>query len=337
MDMMEKIYARAASDPQRVAFPEATEEKILLAARECVDKGLIKPVLVGDPNAIQTAAQSFGISTDGFEFYDTTDESALDALINDYSATNALLSLKTLKRRAQRDPLYPALYLLALDRVDAMFAGLTHTTGDIIAEGSLFVGLKDGITTPSSMGIFKIPGYNGSEGDLLGFGDSAVCVNPAPEELASIALSACDTVEALLGWEPRCAMLSYSTDGSAESEMVEKVRQALAIAKQKRPDRKIDGEFQLDAAINPDVAAKKVRHESEVAGRANVIIWPDLNVGNIGVKLVQYFAGADAYGPLLQGFRKIVCDCSRGAPVSELVGNIAMAAVRAQKEKEAQA
>lgn len=337
MDIMEKIYERAAADPQKVAFPEAAEEKILLAARECADRGLIVPVLVGDPAAIRAAAESFGISVEGFEFYDTTDEAGVDELIAAYAAVNTMLSVKTLKRRAGRDTLYPALYLLALDKVDAMFAGLTHTTGDIIAEGSLFVGLKEGIVTPSSMGIFKIPGYEGSEGDLLGFGDSAVCVNPGPEELASIALSACDTVEALLGWEPRCAMLSYSTDGSAESEMVEKVRAALAVAKEKRPDRKIDGEFQLDAAINPAVAAKKVHHESEVAGRANIIIWPDLNVGNIGVKLVQNFAHADAYGPLLQGFKKIVCDCSRGAPVSELVGNIAMAAVRAQNEKKVRA
>ena len=128
-------------------------------------------------------------------------------------------------------------------------------------------------------------------------------------------------------------MLSYSTDGSAESPLVEKVREALRIVKEKKPDLKIDGEFQLDAAINPAVAAKKVKRESAVAGKANIIIWPDINVGNIGVKLVQTFGRADAYGPLLQGFKKIVCDCSRGAPVSELVGNIAMAAVRAQKLK----
>ena len=333
MDIMETIFEQASADPQRVAFPEATEEKILQAARVCADRHLIIPVMVGDPDAVQNAARSFGISTNGFAFYDTTDEASVSEVIAAYSAQNSMLSVKALTRRAQRDTLYPALYLLALDRVDAMFAGMIHTTGEIIADSALIVGLQDGIITPSSMGIFKIPGYKGSEGDLLGFGDSAVCVDPGPEELASIALSACDTVEALLGWEPRCAMLSYSTDGSAESEMVDKVRKALAIAKAKRPDRKIDGEFQLDAAIDPVIAAKKVKHDSDVAGRANVIIWPDLNAGNIGVKLVQNFAHADAYGPLLQGFHKIVCDCSRSAPVSELVGNIAMAAVRAQNAK----
>ena len=335
MDIMEKIYERAASDPQRVAFPEATEEKILLAARECVDKGLIIPVLVGDPAAIKAAAAEYKVDLTGMELFDATDETALDELVTAYYQINSMLSEKTLKRRAQRDSIYTALYLLVLDKVDAMFAGLSHTTGDIIAAGSLIVGLKDGIVTPSSIGIFKIPGYQGSEGELLAFGDSAVCVNPSPEELASIAISACDTVVELLGWEPRCALLSYSTDGSAESEMVDKVRTALKIAREKRPDLLIDGEFQLDAAINPQVAAKKVRRESAVAGKANIIIWPDLNVGNIGVKLVQNFAGADAYGPLLQGYRKIVCDCSRGAPVSELVGNIAMAAVRAQNLKRA--
>ena len=124
-------------------------------------------------------------------------------------------------------------------------------------------------------------------------------------------------------------MLSYSTCGSAAGPLVDKVTEALAIANERRPELAIDGEFQLDSAINPNVAAKKVGRESAVAGRANIIVWPDLNVGNIGVKLVQQFAGADAYGPMLQGFKKIVCDCSRSAPVSEIVGNVAMSCVRA--------
>ncbi len=337
MDMMERIFERAAGCPQRVAFPEATEEKILLAAKECVEKKLIVPILVGDPAAVRAAAAQYGVDLAGMELFDSTDEVAVEELVVAYHQMNDMLSEKTLKRRAQRDCMYTALYLLALGKVDAMFSGLVHTTGDVIAAGSLIVGLKDGVVTPSSIGIFKIPGYEGSEGDLLAFGDSAVCVNPEPEELASVAVSACETVQSLLGWEPRCAFLSYSTDGSAESSLVDKVREALKIAQEKRPDLKIDGEFQLDAAINPKVAAKKVGRASEVAGKANIIIWPDINVGNIGVKLVQNFAGADAYGPLLQGFKKVVCDCSRSAPVSELVGNIAMAAVRAQSEGTANA
>lgn len=330
MDIMEKIYARAAADPQKVAFPEATEEKILLACRECADKGLIIPILVGDPAAIKEAAAGYGVDLAGMEICDATDEAFLTDLVAAYHAQNGMLSEKNLMRRAKADYVFTALYMLAVDQVDAMFAGMSHTTGDIIAFGSLIVGLQEGLITPSSIGIAKIPGFEGSEGDMLAFGDSAVCVNPSPEELASIAIAACDTVKSLMEWEPRVAMLSYSTDGSAESPMVDKVREALAIAKEKQPGLKIDGEFQLDSAIDPAVAAKKVRRESEVAGKANIVIWPDLNVGNIGVKLIQQFAHADAYGPLLQGFNKIVCDCSRSAPVTELVGNIVMAAVRAQ-------
>ena len=172
-----------------------------------------------------------------------------------------------------------------------------------------------------------------AQGPLLAFGDSAVCTDPDADQLASIAIAACDTVRALVGWEPRCALLSYSTCGSGEGPLVDKVVEAVKIAQNRRPDLAIDGEFQLDSAISPKVAAKKVRRESRVAGRANIIIWSDLNVGNVGVKLVQQFARADAYGPMLQGFAKIVCDCSRGAPVSELVGNIAMSCVRAQGVK----
>ena len=128
-------------------------------------------------------------------------------------------------------------------------------------------------------------------------------------------------------------MVSYSTLGSGSGPLIDKVTEALKIAQEKRPDLAIDGEFQLDAAIVPEVAAKKVGRESKVAGKANVVIWPDLNVGNVGVKLIQQFGHADAYGPMLQGFNKVVCDCSRGAPVSELKGNIIMSAVRAAASK----
>lgn len=330
MNIMTRIYEKARRQPQRVAFSECCEQKILAAVAECLEQRLIIPVLVGDPQKIKAAASEFGLGLDGATYFDTTDEAAVEKLINAYLDRNQALSAKALRRKTSADPMFTAMLLLALDRVDCAFAGLVHTTGEVISAGSLIVGLKEGVVTPSSIGIFDIPGYEGPEGSLLAFGDSAVCTNPSAEELASIALSACSTVRELLDWEPRCALLSYSTDGSAESEMVDKVRSAVSIARALRPELKIDGEFQLDAAIVPAVAAKKVKRGSEVAGRANVIIWPDLNAGNIGVKLVQQFAGADAYGPLLQGFSKIVCDCSRSAPVSELVGNIAMAAVRAQ-------
>lgn len=332
MGMMDEILRKAKANPQVVAFPEINEEKILKAAQECAAQGICKPMLVGKGEEIKAAVAQYGIDMTGISVFDTTDEAACEEVFNAYGAVNTEMSAKAIRRKA-KDDMYVALMMLAIGKVDVMFAGMSHTTGEVIWGGQTIVGLKEGVTTVSSIGVSQIPGWNGSEGDLLIIGDSAVCVNPDPADLASIAVSACDTARDLLGWEPRCAMVSYSTDGSAESELVDKVRKGVEIARQMRPTYAIDGEFQLDAAIVPAVAAKKVKRESPVAGKANIIIWPDLNVGNIGVKLLQIFGHADAYGPVLQGFKKIVCDCSRSAPVSEIVGNVAIAGVRAQNNK----
>ena len=332
MNMMDTIYEKARGDRQRVAFPETEEEKILLAAREAQDKGLCWAVLVGSKADIEDYAGQYGVDITDMELFDSSVEEDMERLCEEYAALNPMFSVKSLRRKC-RDPLYTALILEALGRIDATFAGLAHSTGDVILAGQMIVGLQEGVTTVSSIGIANFPGYDGPEGQLLAFGDSAVCVDPSEEDLASIAISACDTVKRLLGWEPRCALLSYSTTGSAESPFVEKVRNAVMVANAKRPDLKIDGEFQLDAALSQQVAAKKVTRPSEVAGKANIIIWPDIDAGNIGVKLMQTFGHADAYGPILQGFNNIVCDCSRGAPVSELVGNIAISCVNAQGNK----
>jgi phosphate acetyltransferase len=329
MNVMESIFAKAKDNPQRVAFPEAMEEKILLAVRQCADKGICLPFLVGPAVDIEKAASQFGVNLQGLTIVDTTREEWLDGIIARYTERKPVNSAKTMKRKT-KDPLYTALMLEEIGEVDCTFAGLSHTTGDVILAGQLTVGLAEGIDVVSSFGIFDIPGYQGPEGSLLAFADSAVCVDPGPAELASVAVTTCDSIRQLLGWEPCCALLSFSTDGSGDHALVDKVREAVRIAKEKRPDLAIDGEFQLDAAISPAVAAKKVKRESKVAGKANIIIWPNLDVGNVGVKLVQQFAHADAYGPVLQGFAKIVSDCSRGAPVSELVGNIAISTVRAQ-------
>lgn len=332
MDIMTRIYKLAKETPQKVAFPEAADEKILAAARQCADEGICIPMLVGEPESIAVAAKEHSISLDGITVVDAFDEEKLIPMIEAFTAKNTMFSAKSMKRKS-KDPMYVALMMQALGLCDVTFAGIDHSTGDVIMAGQMMVGLQEGVSTVSSVGIFNIPGYEGSEGPLLGFGDSAVCTDPNAEELAGIAIAACDTVRALTGWEPRCAMLSYSTCGSGEGPLVDKVTEAVHIANERRPDLAIDGEFQFDSAINPKVAAKKVKRESRVAGKANIVIWPDLNVGNVGVKLVQQFAKADAYGPMLQGFAKIVCDCSRGAPVSEIVGNVAMSCVRAQGVK----
>ena len=264
---------------------------------------------------------------------DIHDEEYTNKIISEYvKQPGTIFKEKALGRRMQ-DPLYYAMAMQRVGEADVTFAGIDNTTGDVLLAGQMIIGMKPGISTISSIGLADIPGYEGSEGSLLAVGDSAVCTNPSAEQLASIAISACDTVQELLGWEPRCAMVCYSTLGSGQGELIDKVTEALKIANELRPDLAIDGEFQLDAAIVPAVAEKKVKRESKVAGKANVLIWPDLNVGNTAVKLIQQFGHANAYGPMLQGFNSIVCDCSRGAPVSEIKGNVVISAVRAAESK----
>lgn len=331
MSVLDGLKEKAKAHPARVAFPEGTNEKMMQAAYECAEDGCIIPVLVGDRDQLTKLCEERGYDTKVFCYADLNDEELKNDLIAKYVALpETRLKEKALARRMQ-DPLYYAMVMQAAGEADVTFAGIDYTTEDVLLAGQMIIGLKEGISTVSSIGLCDIPGFEGSEGELLAVGDSAVCANPTEEQLADIAISACETVKELLDWEPRCAFISYSTDGSGQGVLIEKVRNALKIAREKRPDLNLDGEFQLDAAIVLKVAEKKVKRESSVAGRANILIWPDLNVGNAGVKLIQIFGHANAYGPLLQGFKKIVCDCSRSAPVEELKGNIIMSAVRAVK------
>ncbi len=332
-NVLDPIYEKAKSNPQRVAFPEADNEKMMQAAYECGQEGYIIPLLVGNPEELKALAEQRGYDTSVFTFVDMADEEYLSKIVAQYlQQPDVFLSEKGLRRRATK-PLYYSMIMQRAGEADVTFAGIDYTTRDVLLAGQEVIGLKPGISTISSIGLCDIPGYEGSEGQLLAIGDSAVCTNPDAEQLADIAISACNTVVELLDWEPRCALVCYSTLGSGSGELIDKVTEALRIAQEKRPDLAIDGEFQLDAAIVPAIAAKKVPRESRVAGKANVVIWPDLNVGNVAVKLIQQFGHADAYGPMLQGFNKIVCDCSRSAPVSELKGNIVMSAVRAANSK----
>ncbi len=329
MSVLDQIYLRAKENPRKVAFPEAMNEKMMQAAYETGKEGYIIPVLVGNGGEIREAVRERGYEESVFTIVDISEEEYKKTLIDRYVALpQTILKEKALNRRMQ-NPLYYAMVMQAVEEADVTFAGIDNTTGDVLLAGQMIIGLKEGISTVSSIGLCDIPGFSGSEGSLLAIGDSAVCTNPDANQLADIAISACDTVKALLEWEPRCAMVSYSTLGSGQGELIDKVVEAVKLANEKRPDLAIDGEFQFDAAISPAVAEKKVKRESRVAGKANVVIWPDLNVGNVGVKLIQQFGHADAYGPMLQGFSKVVCDCSRGAPVSEIKGNIVISAVRA--------
>ncbi len=337
MDLMETVKAKAKADPVRVAFAEANDTKMVQAINEVVLGMYCEAIIVGHIEEVKALCKENNIDDSNWQYVDNNDSEYGEKVLTEYlKLPNLVYGEKSLRRRMS-DPLYFALMMEAIDEVDVTFAGITSATGDIIYAAQTIVGLENNLEVASSVGIAELPNYTFADGgNLIAVGDCAVCTNPTASELASIAINTCETIRSVTGWEPRCAMLSYSTDGSGSGELVEKVKTAVKLANERRPDLKIDGEFQLDSAIVPEVAAKKVKRESEVAGHANILIFPDLNAGNIGVKLIQNFGGADAYGPLLQGFKRICSDCSRSAPVSELVGNILFSIVRAGDMKNGQ-
>lgn len=323
--LIDELVGKAKKSPKRVALPECDNVDTLLAARQVADDGIGTPVLVSPKETIEATAAEAGVSLEGMEIVDTTDDAAAEELADRYMSAGCerLISRKAARRKI-KNPLYYAMMLEELGDVDCTFCGHTNTTGDVLMAAQMIIGLADGVDVPSILALVQTPGFEGPEGDVIALADCGLNPEPTPEELASIAIAASDNVSSLMGWEPRCAFISYSTDGSGESPSVERIRQAIAIAKDRRPDLAFDGEFQLDAAIVPATAAKKVKRESVVAGRANVLIFPDLNCANTAVKLIQLFAHGKGYGHNLSGFRCPVADSSRGSSVEEMVGDIAM-------------
>lgn len=329
--LVEKLIEDAKVSPKRVALPECEADNTLLAARRVLDEGIGVPVLVSPYAVIEETAQRTGVSLEGMEIVDNTDEAAACALAERYmnTGTMRLISAKG-SRRKIKDPMYYAMMMEELGDVDCTFCGHTNTTGDVLMAAQTIIGLKEGVDVPSILALVDTPGFEGPEGSVICFTDCGLNPEPNASELASIAIAAADGVRSLMGWEPRVGFLSFSTTGSGAGGSVDRVNEAIKLVRERRADIKVDGEFQLDAAIDPKVATKKVKRESEVAGKANVLVFPDLNAANIAVKLIQRFAGGAAYGHNLSGFKCPVADSSRGATVEEIVGDIAMLVLSAR-------
>lgn len=259
------------------------------------------------------------------QIVDTSDADALEELASRFmdAGKPRMLSAKGIRRKL-KNPMWWAMVMEELGDVDCTFCGHVNTTGDVLMCAQMTIGLAEGVDVPSILALVETPGFEGPEGGVICFTDCGLNPEPNASELASIAISAADGVRSIMGWEPRVGFLSFSTKGSGAGQSVERVREALDLVHERRPDIAADGELQLDAAIDEAVAAKKVGGASEVAGRANVLVFPDLNSANIAVKLVQRFAKGAAYGHTLNGFAKPVADSSRGAAVDEIVGDIAM-------------
>lgn len=334
MGLIEKLIEKAKSTPKRVALAECESEKTLKAAKIVLDSGIGYPVLVNDPAVIRATAEKAGVDLTGMEIVDTTDEAARAALVAEFypMEENRDLSEKAYLRKIA-NPMAYAMMLEAVGKVDCSFQGHTNTTGDVLLTALSIIGLQAGVTTASIFALVETPGFEGPEGNVIVFTDCGLNTEPNEEKLASIAISAADNIHAIMGWEPRVAFLSFSTDGSGRSASVEKVKAALARTRELRPDIKADGEFQLDAAIDPEVAAAKIKRPSEVAGKANILVFPDLNSANIGIKIVQRFAHGLGIGHTLCGFKKPVADSSRGATVEEMVGDIALVILAASEMK----
>jgi len=330
MMLMDEIKEKSRKKHTKIVLAEGEDERTIKATLIAFNDGLAIPVILGNADRIKALAETLNLSLGGIEIIDP-EKSPLDKYIPLYiKARSGKRVTEGMAEKLLRRPLYFAAMMVQAGDVDGMVAGCLSLTATVVKASELIIGLKDGVSAPSSFFIMSVPNCPyGEDGNFI-YADAGVNPDPTPQELAEIAVLSAGIARDLLGWEPRVAMLSFSTKGSAVHKRIDKVIEATKIAKEMAPDILIDGEFQLDAAIVPEVAKRKVKDSSSVAGKANVLIFPDLDAGNISYKLTQYLAKADAYGPLLQGFAKPVNDLSRGANVDDIVGVIAVTSVEAQ-------
>jgi len=313
MDIIREYKDKVAAGNFSVVLPEGGDERVIAAARRLKDEHIAEPIVLGKPDQIAAAVDAAGVSLDDI----TTENPRNSPRLDDYAAAYAAARGDVPSNVARRVVMKPA-----------FFGGMMVACATMIQSGMLTVGLMEGLSTPSSYFLMVIPQFQGTTDKTFIFADCAVNVDPGDEALADIAIASAASAGGLLGEEPRVAMISYSTQGSGIGPGVDKVRRALEIARRRAPRLAIDGEFQVDSAIVPRVAARKVKGQSPVAGRANVLIFPDLEAGNIAYKLTQYMAGAQAIGPFLQGFAKPIADLSRGASIDDIVATTVLTLVQ---------
>ena len=320
MTFSENMKAKAVQLQKALVLPEGTEPRTVAAARKIVDEKLASRVtLLGTVEAVRKTADAAGVTLDGIEVVDPATSSLRQKYATEYYA---LRKHKGMTEEAAyegiADQLRYGAMMVRLGDADAMVAGAENTTGNVLLASFHIIKTKPGIKSASSCFVMATDKTDlGANGSFI-FSDCATIPEPTAEQLAEIAEESAESCRIYLGAEPVVAMLSYSTKGSAKGPLVDKVATAVQLLQQKRPDLQVDGELQLDAAIIESVGKSKAPG-SAVAGKANVLVFPDLQAGNIGYKLVQRLAGAEAYGPILQGFAKPVSDLSRGCSIEDIV------------------
>ncbi len=321
MSLVERFIERARQAPARVVLPEGDDERIVQAACRLATEGIAYPIAIGNPEGVRDLAGEGSI--DGVTVVDPVASPDMERYRSAYASRREGVTEQTASRLLRR-PLFFGAMMVAEGDADAMVAGVTKATAQVISAGALAIGYAAGVTQPSS---FFLMAWDGPPERVLVFADAAVAVDPTSKELAQIAVATARNAQKLLRVESRVAMLSFSTHGSAAHDRVTKVQEATRLAREMAPDLAIDGELQADSALSDRVAAVKCP-DSSVAGHANVLIFPDLDSGNIAYKLTQYLADAQAVGPIMQGFRKPINDLSRGASVGDIMAVCAISGLQ---------
>ena len=330
MKFIESIKNRAKSDVKTIVLPEADDTRVLNAAVIAQSEGIANIVLLGDKEKVKKITNDNNIDISSVKFINIATSNKLDEYANKLYELRKHKGM-TIDEAKQKvlDPVHFGMMMVKCDEADGLVSGAVHSTADTLRPALQIIRTKEGEKLVSAFFLMNVPNCEYGENGVFVFADCALNEDPDSESLAEIAVSSAKTFEKLVGTEARVGMLSYSTHGSKKSELTEKVKVAAGILKEKYPNIKSEGEIQLDAAIDP-VVAKTKKINSEVAGTCNTLIFPDINSGNIGYKIVQKLAKAEAYGPICQGIAKPVNDLSRGCNTNDIIGVIAITAVQAQ-------